>query len=104
MLPSYYEFYNSAKIISGHKALDNLPYELRFFGAERPIIVTDKGVVAAGLIKQVKSAFAESEMTIGAIFDDVPPDSSAKVVNHIADIYRENQCDSIVAVGGGSAI
>lgn len=104
MLPSFYEFYNSAKIISGQKALDNLPYELRFFGAERPIIVTDKGVVGAGLIKHVENAFGESEMTIGAIYDDVPPDSSAKVVNRIADVYRENKCDSIVAVGGGSAI
>jgi len=104
MLPSYYEFYNSAKIISGKKALDNLPYEIRFFGAERPVIVTDKGVVAAGLIDHVKNAFKSSDMTIGAIFDDVPPDSSAKVVNQIADVYRENQCDSFVAVGGGSAI
>ena len=104
MLPSYYEFYNSAKIISGRKALDNLPYELRFFGANRPIIVTDKGVVAAGLIEHVKNAFKSSDMTIGAIFDDVPPDSSAKVVNDIADVYKKNDCDAFVAVGGGSPI
>lgn len=102
MLPSYYEFFNSCKIISGKKALDNLPYELRFFGAERPIIITDKGVVNAGLIEHVKKAFHSSEMTIGAIFDDVPPDSSLTLVNEIAAVYRENQCDSFVAVGGGS--
>jgi alcohol dehydrogenase len=102
MLPSYYEFFNSCKIISGKKALDNLPYELRFFGAERPIIITDKGVVGAGLIDHVKNAFKSSDMTIGAIFDDVPPDSSVKLVNEIASVYRENNCDSFVAVGGGS--
>lgn len=104
MLPSYYEFFNPVKILSGHKALDNLPYELDQLGAKRPIIVTDKGVVNAGLTKFVKNAFDSSGMTIGAIFDDVPPDSSSQVVNQIAAVYRENQCDSIVAVGGGSPI
>ncbi len=102
MLPSYYEFYNSCKIISGQKSLDNLPYELRFFNAERPLVITDKGVVAAGLIDHVINAFKSSDMTIGAIFDDVPPDSSANLVNTIAGVYRENKCDSFVAVGGGS--
>lgn len=43
-------------------------------------------------------------MTIGAIYDDVPPDSSVGVVNDIVKVYRQNQCDSIVAVGGGSPI
>ncbi len=104
MLPAYYEFYNPAKIVSGKKALENLPYELNYFGARRPIIITDKGVVAAGLLDHVTGAFDNSDMTIGAVFDDTPPDSSAKVVNQIAGIYRANNCDSIVAVGGGSPI
>lgn len=104
MLPSYYEFYNPVKVVSGHKALDNLPYELEQLGAKRPIIVTDKGVVNAGLVELVVNAFGSSDMTIGAIFDDVPPDSSVGVVNEIAKVYRQNKCDSIVAVGGGSPI
>ena len=49
MLPSYYEFYNPVKIISGHKALDNLPYELDQLGVKRPLVITDQGVVNAGL-------------------------------------------------------
>ncbi len=104
MLPSYYEFFNPVKILSGHKALDNLPYELEQLGAKRPIIVTDAGVVKAGLITFVKNAFDSSGMTIGAIFDDVPPDSSSEVVNRIVGVYREMGCDAIVAVGGGSPI
>ena len=104
MIPEYYEFYNPVKIVSGHKALDNLPYELDQLGAKRPIIVTDKGVAGAGLVSTVKDAFSDSEMTIGAIFDDTPPDSSIQTVNELVKIYRENKCDSIVAVGGGSVI
>ncbi|NLB88912.1 MAG: iron-containing alcohol dehydrogenase [Syntrophomonadaceae bacterium] len=29
MLPSYFEYYNPVKIISGHKSLENAPYELK---------------------------------------------------------------------------
>ncbi|MBU2510330.1 iron-containing alcohol dehydrogenase [bacterium] len=104
MLPDYYEFYNPVKIVSGHKALENLPYELDQLGAKRPIIVTDKGVSGAGLVDIVKNAFADSDMIIGAIFDNTPPDSSIDTVNELVKVYRSNDCDSIVAVGGGSVI
>lgn len=103
-LPSYYEFYNPVKIVSGHKSLENLPYELENLGVKRPIIVTDKGVEGAGLIDLVKESFSDSDMTIGAIYNNTPPDSSIETVNEIVQIYRTNACDSIIAVGGGSAI
>lgn len=104
MLPSYYEFYSPVKIISGMKALDNLPYELEQLGASRPLIVSDKGVWQAGLIRLVTEAFSESAVSIGALFDSVPPDSSLEVVRETAAAFRANGCDSLVAVGGGSVI
>ncbi len=103
-LPVYYEFYNPVKIISGHKALDNLPYELGQLGARRPLVITDSGVVKAGLVKYVLEAFAESDMAIGAVYDRVPPDSSLTIVNELGQLYRQQQCDSLVAVGGGSVL
>ncbi len=104
MIPSYYEFYCPVKIISGYKAIDNLPYELEQMGVKRPFIVTDKGIVLVGIIDLVKEIFKEYEMDISVIYDDVPPDSSNKIVNKAASIFRENRCDSIVAIGGGSVI
>ncbi|MBF0210146.1 MAG: iron-containing alcohol dehydrogenase [Desulfamplus sp.] len=104
MLPSYYEFHNPVKIVSGNKALDNLPSELETLGAKRPMVITDKGVVGAGLVKIFIDSFGSSNMTIGAIFDDVPPDSSSQVVEKITSIFRQNRCDSLVALGGGSVI
>jgi alcohol dehydrogenase len=104
MLPSYYEFYNPVKIISGDKALDNIPYELELLNSKRPLVVTDKGVENAGLIKIFINAFKNSDMEIGAIYSDVPPDSSNSVVKDIARVYREKNCDSLIAVGGGSPI
>ncbi|MBN1656031.1 MAG: iron-containing alcohol dehydrogenase [Deltaproteobacteria bacterium] len=104
MLPSYYEFYNSVKIASGNKALENIPYELGQLGANRPLILTDQGVAKAGLTKLVIDSFAGSNVTIGAVYDSIPVDSSHLVVNQIAEIYRQKSCDSIIAVGGGSVI
>lgn len=104
MAKKYFEFVCPVKILSGRKAISNLPYELSQLGAKRPMIITDKGVAGAGLIKPIKSAFADSDLEIGVVFEDTPVDSSNRVVNKVADIYRSNGCDSLVAVGGGSVL
>src|SRR5690348_7157322 len=44
------------------------------------LVITDKGVVAAGLIEKVKTGLADSSFEIKAIFDDVPPDSDIEIV------------------------
>ena len=104
MSNQYYEFFCPVKVIAGKAALEHIPYELTGMAAKRPMIVTDKGVRAAGLLEPVIAACEESGLDIISIFDDVPPDSSTSVVKEIAGIYRREKCDSLIAVGGGSAI
>lgn len=104
MLPNYYEFCFPVKIISGHTALNNLPAELIQSNVNRPMIITDPGVSKAGLSDVVLGAFAESGITIGALYDQTPPESSTLLVNQLAGVFREKQCDCLIAVGGGSVI
>ena len=104
MLPSYYEFHNSVKILSGRKALENIPFELVRLGAQRPLLVTDKVLVKLGLVQPVIEALQQAGIEIAALYDDVPPDSSVQIVNVIARLYRTEQCDAVLAVGGGSVI
>ncbi len=104
MSNKYYEFFCPVKVIAGKAALEHIPYELSGMAATRPMIVTDKGVRAAGLLDPVIAACEESGLEIVSIYDDVPPDSSTAVVRDIAGVYRSEKCDSIIAVGGGSAI
>ncbi|HTN35243.1 MAG TPA: iron-containing alcohol dehydrogenase [Marinobacter sp.] len=104
MTSKYYEFFCPVKVIAGKAALEHIPYELTALAAKRPMIITDKGVRAAGLLDPVIAACEESGIEIVSIYDDVPPDSSTTVVRAIAGIYRKEKCDSIIAVGGGSAI
>ncbi len=107
-LPGYYEFCSRVKMISGHKALEEIPEALLNLKAEKPLIITDKGVAGAGLIKQVTAAMNKAKKTskvkVGATYDDVPPDSDIKVVNEVAKLYKSKKCDSIIAVGGGSVL
>jgi len=102
--PKYYEFCARVKIISGHRALEKIPEILAKLNAKKPLIITDKGVSKAGLIKVVTGAMKgnKSEVKVGFIADNVPPDSSVKIVNELAQVYRKKGCDSIVVVGGGS--
>lgn len=104
MTNKYYEFFCPVKVIAGKAALEHIPYELTGLAAKRPMIVTDKGVRAAGLLDPVIAVCEESGLDIVCIYDDVPPDSSTTVVRNIAELYRKEKCDSIIAVGGGSAI
>ena len=104
MIPQYYEFSCPVKIISGLKALSNIPYEMDLLGVSRALIVTDQGVAGAGLIKRVESAFEGSQCEIAAVFDQTPPDSSTNVVSTVAKLFAEKKCDCFVAVGGGSSM
>lgn len=101
-----YRFHCPVKVVSGERALDKLPGELKQLGAKRPIIVTDQGVARAGLLEVIHEVFNGNgaEPSIGAIFDQVPPDSPVSAVHAIVDEYKKSDCDSLIAIGGGSAI
>lgn len=103
LLPDYYEFCCRVKIVAGHDALGKIPDLLIERGAKKPLIVTDKGVAGAGLIDIVSRAIGD-RVAAGLIADDVPPDSDLRVVNRLARLYRDNACDSLLAVGGGSVM
>ena len=61
-------------------------------------------MAAAGLITLVNESLAGAEIPGDVIYDRVPPDSSPKIVDQAAGLYREHDCDCIVSVGGGSVI
>lgn len=70
-------------------------------GFKRPLFITDKGVVAAGLIEQI---LAVNHLQNYHVFDGTPSNPTEAAVRDGVASFNEADCDSIIAVGGGSSI
>ena len=103
-LPTYYEFANPGKILSGRYALENIASEFRLLGSSRALVLSDRILEKLGQVKVLTDALVSGGMKVVKVYTDIPADSSIEVVNHIATLYREANADSIVALGGGSVI
>ncbi|MDR5827421.1 iron-containing alcohol dehydrogenase [Caballeronia sp. LP006] len=83
-------------------ALRLLAGECERFGIKRPLIVTDAGIRAAGLLDKVVDALGAQ--TPAPVFDATPPNPNEAAVRAAVAMYRENDCDGVIAAGGGSSI
>lgn len=91
------------KIIAGVGVLNQLPNELRILGITKPMIVTDKGLIDAGLIKSVTDVLNDVGISY-SIFDDLKTNPDTISVEKGFKVFREGACDGLIAVGGGSPI
>lgn len=89
-----------AHIRFGYGTLAEARVALDGLGLHRPLLVTDRGVRAAGIADQVVAACARP----AAIFDATPTNPTEAAVESAIARYRDEACDGVVAVGGGSAI
>lgn len=85
-----------------HRAIKLLPQELQRLNIKRPLMVTDKGVRAAGLLDRVLAAMGAD--TAATVYDGTPPNPTEDAALAACEVYRAGGCDGIVAVGGGSPI
>lgn len=83
-------------------AIGLLRQECERFGIRRPLIVTDRGVKAAGIIDTVLVALGDAGTV--ALYDGTPSNPNEAAVREAVGAYRKGDCDGIVAVGGGSSI
>jgi alcohol dehydrogenase class IV len=83
-------------------AAGELGSDLSGLNIQRPLLVTDRGVVAAGLVERL--AGAAPALRAAPLFDDVPTNPTEEAVEAALQVYREHGCDGIVAIGGGSPI
>ena len=69
-------------------------------GIARPLIATDKGLVATGLVARVNGLLKDPAV----IFDGTPANPTEAAVLEAHAIYQQNGCDGIIGLGGGSAL
>jgi choline dehydrogenase len=87
------------RIVHGAGAIARVGELVAELGVTRPMLVTDKGVVAAGL---ADTTLAHLEDAV--LFDDVRPNPDIELVGRASAVYRESGCDGLVALGGGSSM
>ncbi len=84
-----------------HGAVKLLKQECERVGISRPLVITDAGVKAAGVLQKALDVLAGLPV---AVFDQTPSNPTEAAVRAAAELYRASGCDGLIAVGGGSAI
>ncbi len=84
-----------------HGARRCLPEECQRVGMKKPLVVTDPGVRAAGVLDMALAALGDLPH---AVFDQTPSNPTEAGVRAALAIYRAQGCDGLIAVGGGSSI
>lgn len=70
-------------------------------GIAQPLLVTDQGIKAAGLLDQITAQLKGLSVTV---FDQTPSNPTEAAVRAASDLYLAHGCDGIIALGGGSSI
>jgi alcohol dehydrogenase len=86
---------NDARLLAGRYAKN--------FSARHVLIVTGPNIIKAGWVKEVTESL-DSEGIRNTIFSEVTPNPRDHEVMKGSALYRESECDAIVAIGGGSPI
>src|SRR5690242_395456 len=86
-------------ILFGPGAVDRLPTELAQRGIRRPLLVTDAGLARTPMFDGVQALVPHAP-----VFSDVEPNPTEQNVLEGLARYRQNQCDGIIGLGGGSPL
>ncbi len=91
------------KIISFAGCLSELPKEILRLGIGKPLIITDPGIVRAGILDKVTGCLKEEKIDHG-VFDGVEPDPKVENVSKAVEVVKNGKHDAVIGLGGGSSI
>jgi alcohol dehydrogenase class IV len=91
--------------IFGAGALSELPARLQKLGIRRPLVVTDGGLVSTQAFKDLASTLGEAEQDRSwFVYSGVHPNPVEQDVREAAGAFSKNNCDGVIAIGGGSPL
>jgi 4-hydroxybutyrate dehydrogenase len=91
------------RIEYGPGALADLPKIIKGEGFSKGLLVTDQGIESIGLADKLRSYFSEVGVAIYNYSDVVSNPTEQNVIDG-TNVYKENNCEFIIALGGGSPI
>ncbi len=97
------EFELLTKIVHGKGTINELGEKVKGLGIKKPLIVAGDGVRKAGHLKLVEEILKREGFSY-AIYNGVVPDPCIDTVAQGTKCYNEEKCDSLIGLGGGSAM
>lgn len=91
------------RIEFGEGAVQNLGEHVKAFKSKKPLLVSDAGVINAGLLAKAIDALEASGLP-SATYADIEPNPTDISITHGVEVYNSETCDSVIAVGGGSVM
>jgi len=93
----------TTRVHSGAGAVAEIGPTLAAQDHKSVLVVTDQGIVRAGLLTPVTDSLREAGVS-AAVFDEVMPDPEERIVAAVVAAYQAAECDGLLAVGGGSSL
>jgi alcohol dehydrogenase class IV len=97
-----YEFSLPGRTIIGENALEASESFIKSFG-KKAFIVSGKNVTRTGLVKKLTDYLSKWEIRF-VIFNDITEEPTTDMIKIGVSVYREEQCDFCIAIGGGSPL
>lgn len=102
---TYFRFDFRTSVSAGSGARAFLPAHMKELSARRWMVITDKGIVSAGIIDKLLEVLdGPHNFSIVTVFDEIRQDARMSLVNKAAGIARQLAAEGILAVGGGSVL
>jgi alcohol dehydrogenase len=95
-------FYIPTVTLMGIGAHEELGNRIKILAARRPLIVTDKGITDAGLTEKIVEIAERDGGASPVVFDETVPNPTDRNVHDGLEVFRKNNCDMILSLGGGS--
>lgn len=96
-------FQMSDRLIMGIGSVNELPDIIRKLGKNKALIVTDEGIVKAGICERIKNILEEKNIANGC-FDKVEPDPRIEIVYEGLKAVKKGNYDVLIGLGGGSSL
>ena len=89
--------------IEGPGSIRKIPELLKEQKVKKPMLITDNGLVKAGIAQRIIDVLVKAQFAY-VVYTDVEPNPSVITVNKIQKLYIDQNCDGIIALGGGSSM
>ena len=100
---NFHQFELPTVVKHGIGSIKHIGEEIKNLGVTKVLLVTDPGIYKAGVTKPIENLLKQAGIEI-SLFNKVEPNPPVRLIAEGTKQYKEDNCDGLVAVGGGSSM